>query len=226
MMTAMLKQLETPFDATGTAAARDECTPVAVIGGNAWFAATLEQVLHASGRFSLATATDTAAMALRDISGRRHAIVLVSARIYDTDIAQTVRRIRQANPTARVVLHLPAQHPAQLRDAMQSGAWGLCTHEDCPDTVLTVLTSVASGRISFPYVDMAALDNDPFQQLSGRELEVLQALARGWSNMQISARLGISQNTVKYHLKLIYEKLGVPNRATAVARFMERQSVT
>ena len=64
------------------------------------------------------------------------------------------------------------------------------------------------------------------KQLSGRELEVLQALARGWSNMQISARLGISQNTVKYHLKLIYEKLGVPNRATAVARFMERQSVT
>jgi chemotaxis response regulator CheB len=111
MMTAMLKQLETPFDATGTAAGRDECTPVAVIGGNAWFAATLEQVLHASGRFSLATAADTAAMALREISGCRDAIVLISARIYDTDIAQTVRRIRQANRTARVVLHLPAQHP-------------------------------------------------------------------------------------------------------------------
>jgi two-component system nitrate/nitrite response regulator NarP len=55
-------------------------------------------------------------------------------------------------------------------------------------------------------------------------MEVLQALARGWSNMQISARLGISQNTVKYHLKLIYEKIDVPNRATAVARFMARQS--
>jgi hypothetical protein len=59
MMTAMLKQLETPFDATGTPANRDECTPVAVIGGNAWFAATLEQVLHASGRFILAGTADT-----------------------------------------------------------------------------------------------------------------------------------------------------------------------
>jgi DNA-binding NarL/FixJ family response regulator len=223
-MTAMLKQLETSFDAAGTPANRDECTPVAVIGGNAWFAATLVQVLNASGRFILAGTADCAATALRTISGCRDAIVLVSARIYDTDIAQTVRRIRQANPTSRVVLHLPAQNQAQLRDAMHSGAWGLCTHDDCPDTVLGVLTSVAGGRISFPYLDMSALDDDPFEQLSGREMEVLQALARGWSNMQISARLGISQNTVKYHLKLIYEKIDVPNRATAVARFMARQS--
>jgi DNA-binding NarL/FixJ family response regulator len=122
----------------------------------------LNRFFNASGRFSLATAADTAAMALREISGCRDAIVLISARIYDTDIAQTVRRIRQANRTARVVLHLPAQHPAQLRDAMQSGAWGLCTHEDCPDTVLNVLTSVASGRISFPYVDMQHSTTTPF----------------------------------------------------------------
>ena len=59
-------------------------------------------------------------------------------------------------------------------------------------------------------------------KLTRREREVLNALAQGWSNTRISARLGISENTVKYHLKLIYDKLGVPNRATAVAQFMQR----
>ena len=197
---------------------------VAVIGGSAWFVATLEQVLDDSGCFCLAAAAETPAGVLQAIATSRAAIVLVSARAYDMEVAQAVRRIRQSVPSARVVLHLPEQRPAQLRDAMQSGAWGLCFHDDPPGTVLGILKAVAAGRISYPYVDLTELADDPFEQLSGREFEVLQALARGWSNMQISARLGISENTVMYHLKLIYEKLAVPNRATAVARFMERHA--
>ncbi|MEM6933087.1 MAG: LuxR C-terminal-related transcriptional regulator, partial [Pseudomonadota bacterium] len=46
------------------------------------------------------------------------------------------------------------------------------------------------------------------------------ALAKGWTNNQISSRLGVSENTVKYHLKLIYEKLDVQNRSMAVARYI------
>ena len=48
----------------------------------------------------------------------------------------------------------------------------------------------------------------------------LAALANGWTNLQIAARIGISANTVKYHLKNLYDKLGVNNRAMAVAMFM------
>jgi DNA-binding NarL/FixJ family response regulator len=111
----------------------------------------------------------------------------------------------------------------QIREAMQADAWGFVCHEDGPDKMLSVLKSVADGRLSFPWINLAALDNDPFEQLSGRELEVLEVLGRGWSNVEISTQLGISENTVKHHLKLIYEKLGVANRAAAVARFLERQ---
>ncbi|MCH7551568.1 MAG: response regulator transcription factor [Proteobacteria bacterium] len=105
---------------------------------------------------------------------------------------------------------------------MQGGAWGCISDDDPPETLLSVLSSVAQGRVSFPFVDFSALRDDPFEHLTRREREVLSALAQGWSNTRISARLGISENTVKYHLKLIYDKLGVPNRATAVARFMQR----
>ena len=59
-----------------------------------------------------------------------------------------------------------------------------------------------------------------FATLTTRERELLGALANGWTNLQISARIGISQNTVKYHLKNLYDKLGVKNRAMAVALYM------
>ncbi len=224
-MRLVLDEMTPPVARHAPAPQAAEKMQVTVIGGTAWFVATLEQVLSASGCFSLAAAADCALDGLKQMTSRNSAIVLISARVFDGDIAQVIRRIRQTRPSSRVVLHLQPQRPAQMRDAMQSGAWGLCLHDDPPDVVMSVLKSVAAGRLSFPYVDLSELDDDPFEQLSGREFEVLQALARGWSNMQISSRLGISENTVKYHLKLIYEKLGVPNRATAVARFMARHPV-
>ncbi len=58
--------------------------------------------------------------------------------------------------------------------------------------------------------------------LTSRERELLAALANGWSNLQIASRIGISRNTVKYHLKNLYDKLGVNNRAMAVALYMSK----
>jgi two-component system nitrate/nitrite response regulator NarP len=73
-------------------------------------------------------------------------------------------------------------------------------------------------------LDIEALSNDPLQVLTTRERELLAALADGWSNLQIASRIGISRNTVKYHLKNLYDKLNVNNRAMAVALYMQRQS--
>jgi two-component system nitrate/nitrite response regulator NarP len=85
---------------------------------------------------------------------------------------------------------------------------------------METISSVAKGRVSFPFVDIDALTHDPLDTLTLRERELLGALANGWSNLQIAARFGISRNTVKYHLKNLYDRLGVNNRAMAVALFM------
>jgi DNA-binding NarL/FixJ family response regulator len=73
-----------------------------------------------------------------------------------------------------------------------------------------------------PYVDIGTITSDPLEVLTARERELLAALANGWTNLQIAARIGISANTVKYHLKNLYDKLGVNNRAMAVAMFMSK----
>lgn len=194
---------------------------VAVIGGNAWFVGTLRAVLEHHGGFSLCLAAEDVGSFLPQSGQAAPDIVILAGSAVEQEMARLLPWARR-RPEVRVVVKLASLRPGLVRDAMQGGAWGCITDDDPPETLLTVLTSVAQGRMSFPYVDFAALRDDPFEQLTRREREVLKALAEGWSNTQISARLGISENTVKYHLKLIYDKLGVQSRAGAVARFLQR----
>ena len=77
--------------------------------------------------------------------------------------------------------------------------------------------AVAAGRMVFPYVDVRSLKRDPRESLTTREKALLVALAKGRTNTELATELGISINTVKFHLRNLYEKLGLRNRAQAIA---------
>ena len=79
-----------------------------------------------------------------------------------------------------------------------------------------VLQHVTHGRTSFPPTLLERLTERPDTRgLSTRQMEVLEELARGRSNDEIARRLFISTNTVKFHLRAIYDRLGVHNRVEA-----------
>jgi len=79
------------------------------------------------------------------------------------------------------------------------------------------VAEVAQGRMVFPFVDVRALQRDPLDSLSDKEKSVLDLLAKGYSNQKLANELEISLNTIKYHLRSIYEKLNVNSRTQAVA---------
>ncbi len=133
------------------------------------------------------------------------------------DVMATLKR--RLSPT-RVIVYTGEQGPTVLRQAVRDGAWGFISKSDDPVVLLDTIATVSRGRLCVPYVDLKSINADPLDLLTTRERELLGALANGWTNLQISARIGISQNTVKYHLKNLYDKLGVKNRAMAVALFM------
>lgn len=133
------------------------------------------------------------------------------------DVLATLKR--RLSPT-RVVVYTGEQGPVVLRQAVRDGAWGFISKSDDPSVLLDTIATVSRGRLCLPYVDIRSINADPLDVLTARERELLAALANGWTNLHISARIGISQNTVKYHLKNLYDKLGVKNRAMAVALFM------
>ncbi|MEO1280805.1 MAG: response regulator transcription factor [Pseudomonadota bacterium] len=134
-----------------------------------------------------------------------------------SDVLGTVKR-RQIG--TRVIIYTGDSSPTVLRQAVKDGAWGFILKSDDPELLIETLVSVSRGRLSLPFVDISSLANDPLEQLTKRERELLRALANGLTNEQIAARIGISHNTVKYHLKNLYDKLGVRNRAMAVGLYM------
>ena len=118
-----------------------------------------------------------------------------------------------------------ALNQKQMRDALRVGAAGFLPYSMASDALLGALRLMASGEIFIPVTDT---DNVQFTKsspkekfLSSREREVLDGLLSGHSNRQIADRIGLSEVTIKYHLKSLRSKLGARNRTHAALRVIE-----
>jgi DNA-binding NarL/FixJ family response regulator len=155
----------------------------------------------------------------------RPAVVIADAGLGDDPSGATALlwQLREAAPASRVVV-LAADVDAPLaRAVMQYGVQAVILKTS--PMAVQVLQHVADGRTSFPPTLLERLtDRADTRGLSSRQLEVLEELAKGRSNEEIARRLFISTNTVKFHLRAIYDRLGVRNRVEA-AQLLTRQRV-
>ena len=128
--------------------------------------------------------------------------------------------LKGATNAPRVVVYTGSSKPGVARQVLQLGGAGFCSKQDSPQVLVDTVVSVAEGRMVFPFMSVDAPVAEGMDSLTPRERDLLVALADGRTNSQIARELGISLNTVKFHLKNLYEKLAVNNRAQAVARFL------
>ena len=73
----------------------------------------------------------------------------------------------------------------------------------------------------FPFLDVKRIHDNPLTGLTNRELEVLSSLAAGRTNKEIARELGVSANTVKDHVRNLYQKLRVKNRGQAIGLYLK-----
>ena len=198
---------------------------IAVVDPNAWFVQGLDAVLRDDRRFEIAFADADGGRTLREAKITDVGLAVVCSRLKEPGLVPYLEKLRRRQPELRVIARLRVATPARVRDVMQAGARGCVTEEDPPEVLLEAIRAVAAGRSSFPFIDFETLRKDPFERLTARERDVLAALAQGWTNEQISARLGISSNTVKHHLKVLFSKLEVKNRSAAVARYLTERAL-
>jgi two-component system nitrate/nitrite response regulator NarP len=125
--------------------------------------------------------------------------------------------LRDRPKPPRIVIYASSNDPDIPRRAMAAGAAGFCTRDTSPEQLLDIIATVAAGRMVFPFLDVRALKRDPREELTAREKTMLLALARGRTNNELAKELGISINTVKFHLRNLYEKLSFKNRSQAIA---------
>ncbi|MBA8908257.1 DNA-binding NarL/FixJ family response regulator [Aminobacter ciceronei] len=146
-------------------------------------------------------------------------VAVVAWKLSDIDAGEVLIELQRRQLMPRVVIFSNDHDIGILKQCVRLGAQGYCYQFDDPCILFDTLLAVANGRICIPYIDVAKINETPLSCLTARELELLGVLADGWTNLQIATRTGISENTVKYHLKNLYDKLNVRNRAMAVALY-------
>lgn len=193
---------------------------VAIADKNPVVRAGLADLVTRDGRFMMVEAVAGANAFVSLCGEQKIDIGVIGWSLPDMTGGDALGILKRRQIATRVIIYTGEQGPQVLRQAIKSGAWGFISKADEPAILLDTIATVARGRLCLPYLDLGTLQDDPLEALTQRERELLAALADGWSNAQIAARIGISGNTVKYHLKNLYDKLGVKNRAMAVAYFV------
>lgn len=168
----------------------------------------------------------TGAEALRQTASLAPDVVLMDLQMPEMDGTTATAAIRAAYPEVRVLVLTTYDTDADITAAVDAGAVGYLLkdtgrHELCE----AVRTAARGGAALSPSVAakvLAHMRGDRGAGLSGRELEVLTAVARGQSNKQIARALRLSEATVKTHLLHIYAKLDVRDRTAAVTAALGR----
>jgi len=156
---------------------------------------------------------------------RRHQpdVTLMDLRLPDISGIDATIAIRAKHPAARIVILSTFEGDAEIRRALQAGAYSYVLKSMPPGELLEVIRQVHAGKKRIPS-QVAAQLAEYFAEdgLSEREVEVLRRVAGGNGNRDIAEQLFISEETVKGHIKHIMEKLGASDRTQAVAIAVRR----
>ena len=193
---------------------------IAIVDKNPVVRSGLQDFIARDGRFQVVGTSPTGSEFLALTENLAIDIAVIGWALPDMNGADILSTLKRRMSSVRVIIYTGEPGVDVLRQAVRLGAWGFISKSDEPAILVDTIAAVVRGRMSLPYIDMQVLTNDPLKELTARERELLTALANGWTNLQIASRIGISHNTVKYHLKNLYDKLGVNNRAMAVALYM------
>jgi len=176
----------------------------------------MAEAFDADPRFSLVATTATAEGFLGTAMRARAQAGVIDWNLPALGGAKLIDVLRDQEDAPRIVVY--GEDGADLpRLAMTAGAAGFVPRSSPVQGLLDTCAEVARGKMVFPYMDVRALTQDPIQSLSRKERAMLEALSKGLTNRELAKELGISTNTVKFHLSNLYDKLSVKNRAQAIA---------
>jgi DNA-binding NarL/FixJ family response regulator len=169
------------------------------------------------------------AEAVRRAAGLKPDVILMDLRMPQMDGVTAIRALAQAGSPARVLVLTTYDTDSDVLSAIEAGATGYLLKDAPPDELFRAARAAARGEaVLSPSVvtrivgQVRAPRAGAEEPLSQRELEVLELVAQGAGNRDAAARLFISEATVKTHLVHIYSKLGVSDRAAAVAAGYDR----
>jgi DNA-binding NarL/FixJ family response regulator len=205
---------------------------IAFVEDDAPFAETLLKFFKLSGAVDCAAVFHSAEVALAELPGLQPELVLVDINLPRMSGIEMVARLRELCPSTLCLILTMYEETPLIFDALKAGACGYLLKRTPPAEIITAIEQVHSGGSAMsPQIARQVVSffhrtpvpaHEGLAALTERERAVLELLSKGFLYKEIAERLAISLDTVRTHLRKVYEKLHVHSRTEAVLKYLGR----
>lgn len=178
----------------------------------------LQAMLRGEADMAVVGTAASAEEALRTLAAVETDVVLTDLRMPDMSGVELLARLVELKPGVRAAVLTNYHSDEDVFSAIKAGAKAYILKSATMEEILEAIRAVHAGSRWIPaHIAKQLADRVSRAQLSGRETEILQLIARGLRNREIGEKLFISENTVRNHILNLLQKLGTTHRTEAVA---------
>jgi DNA-binding NarL/FixJ family response regulator len=204
-------------------------TRIAIVEDNRVIRESLMEFVKEDSECECVYVCATAEEALKEIPKRQVDIVLMDIQLPDVSGIECTARLKQLMPSVQIIMVTVYEDTERIYKALRAGACGYLLKRCTPEELISAIREVRQGGapmsreiarkviLSFQEPVTAAAE---VEGLSPREREILELLAEGFANKQIASRIGLTDGTVRWHLRHVYHKLHVRSRTEAALKFL------
>jgi DNA-binding NarL/FixJ family response regulator len=205
-------------------------TTVAIVEDNPSIRRSLQEWVDSAPGYHCICACGDAETALKEVPRVRPDVVLMDIHLPGESGIACTARLKSLMPELQVIVVTVYRDRDLLFQALKAGACGYLLKRSSPEELLRAIAEVRSGGAPMTG-EIARMVVETFQkpskeklssaELSPREMEILDLVAKGLTNKEIGPKLNIGYDTVRAHLRRIYEKLHVRCRTEAVMKYLQ-----
>ncbi|HEX7653570.1 MAG TPA: response regulator transcription factor [Verrucomicrobiae bacterium] len=205
-------------------------TSIAIVEDNAGIRRSLCEWVNSAPGYRCIFDCGEAETALREIPKLNPDVVLMDIQLPGESGIACTARLKSLMPALQVIVVTVYRDRERLFQALKAGASGYLLKRSSPEELLRAIADVRTGGAPMTG-EIARMVVETFQkpaektsgtdELSAREVEILALVSKGLTNKEIGPQLNISYDTVRAHLRRIYEKLHVHCRSEAVSKYLQ-----
>lgn len=183
----------------------------------------IQHVLQNEADIEIVGEADNAADGFRMFQELRPDVTILGLRLPDSCSIDDLDNYFITDPKAKIIVLAEHAGDAEISSALKKGALGYVCKDVAPGELIKAIRTVVSGKKFVP-ADIAQILSESIgqEELTPTETNVLRMIVGGMSNKEIGFAMDVSENTVKTHVKNIFDKIGVSDRTSAATTAIKR----
>ncbi|MGT3161293.1 response regulator [Yersinia enterocolitica] len=188
----------------------------------------IKQLLELDSNFDVVAEANCGSDAIIEAAKYQPDVILLDLNMKGMSGLDTLKALRNEGIDARIIVLTVSDARSDVYAMIDAGADGYLLKDSEPEILLENIRLASKGENVFSdavtqYLSSRDEQVNPFSELTERELDVLQEVARGMSNKQVAFELHISEETVKVHIRNLLRKLNVRSRVAATIMYLENK---